>query len=279
MPTPKFLSYFLLGLFSLYAQLDISVSTGKKQYLQYEAILLKINLTNNSGRVIDFGGKKGLINLQVNNQNNNSLQPLNGKPVNLASKLVLQPGTTQSLEVQLNQFFDISQVNKYSVYVKAKHQLFNEFSLRNKTPGTFKVSNGVSELRKNFGVSQKQAGKEVIKTRFYEILSFIKGSKRYMSLKIEDKRYVYAIQELGVLIRGIPIQHKVDSFSNIHLVFNIGAKVFKYVVFSADGEEMQRRYLLATQTTYPVLQVDKSTGAISLINDIPAKENIDFNLN
>ena len=67
-----------------------------------------------------------------------------------------------------------------------------------------------------------------------------------MSLKIEDKDFVYVIYELGVFVRGIPIQHKIDAFSNIHLIFHLGGKTFKYIVFSADGEQKQRRYLLGS---------------------------------
>ena len=263
--------------FNVWGQIDIAVSTSKKQYLPYEAVFITIKLTNNSGRIIDFGESDGTLDLEVKNYNGSLIEPKSKE--NFVKNLKIQPGTVQQLELKLNTFYDIYLVSKYSIYIRLNHKLFANYSLKNVSPAVFRVTNGVTELKKNFGVSLKKDGKATILPRSYSVISYSKNERRYISLKIEDENVVYTIQELGVFVRGLPLQHQIDAFSNIHLIFHIGGKTFKYIIFSADGEERQRRYLLATKEQYPILNLDNVTGSVNVLNDVPAREGLDFQLN
>ena len=171
------------GAISLFGQVDISVSTTKKQYLQYEAIFVEIKLTNTSGRSLSFADGSGTLSLQLFNSNGSPIIPLK-EDINLAENLVLQSGTTQSLEVKLNDFFDVSVTNKYNLYTKIKHPLFAGYSLKNSKPASFRVTGGVLELTKNFGISiKKKDGKESIVPRNYSILSYLRDQKTLYEFK------------------------------------------------------------------------------------------------
>ena len=246
---------------------------------------MTIRVVNDSGTQLTFGKTSGKIELLILNELNdfstriNPFEHLkdakgNKLDVNPAEGLILGSGESKTITIRLNKYYPLAKALRYKVKAVIKHPALSN-NIQTKNFRFFEVIKGNIIETKIFGVTDIKNPK-IVKTRKYNILSFnIKNNSMYC-LKIYDDKWVYSLHRLGPRVIGIPVQHQVDTFSNIHILIQLQPKIFLHTIFSPEGEKQQEVIYKATFTNVPRLTRDNNLGKVSILDGLRTTEGVDY---
>jgi len=272
---------------SCFSQVQLGLEFNRDQFIQHEGIDLTLHVVNDSGTQLQFGKKSGKIEFLILSELNKFSQRVKpfeqkdkkGKVIenyefNPAEGLILGAGESKTLTIRINKYFPLAKALRYRIKAVITHPALSK-SLETKNYKEFEVMKGDIKKTKIFGVTDIKDPSKV-KTRKYDILGFnIKNNSIYC-LKIYDDKWVYALHRLGPQVQGIPCQHQVDTFSNIHILIQLQPKVFMHTIFSPEGVAQQEVIYKATFQNVPRLIRDTNLGKVSVLDGLKTTEGVDY---
>ncbi|NQZ56627.1 MAG: hypothetical protein HRT88_04050 [Lentisphaeraceae bacterium] len=259
-----------------FSQVQLSISFGKATYIQHEGIDITLELTNDSGTQLAFGKTTGKIEFLVLNELNNfstRVSPYK-KGFNPAEGLLLGAGESKILTIRLNKYYPLAKALNYRVKAIITHPAMNN-AIRTKNFEDFTVISGNVIETKIFGVTDINNPKKV-KSRKYDILGFNIANNSMYCMKIYDDKWVYALHRLGPRVRGIHVQHQVDTFSNIHVLIQLQPQIFMHTIFSPSGTKQQEVLYRASFKNVPRLIRDTNLGKVTVLDGLRAEEGVDY---
>lgn len=261
---------------SLYSQVQISIDLERLKYIQHEPIDMTISVVNDTGSQLIFGKNGGKIEFLVLSELNNFSKRINSYKENFnpANGLILGAGETKKMTVRINKHFDLGRALRYRVKARISHPRLQN-ALETKDPLNFEVAEGQTIETRSFGLTDVTDPQKII-TRKYTILGFHQNRNSIYCIKFHDSKWIYALHRLGPKVRGVPLRHDIDSFSNIHTLTQLEPKVFSHVIFSPDGKKQQELIYRASFDNVPRLHRDPEIGKISVRDGLKAIEGIDF---
>ena len=276
----KFLLLFLLAIgLHAFAQITISISPSHPNFMQYDAVRMKVYLKNYSSMPITFGQSKelrGELDFIIYHKDRTLLSKRsNAKSV--LSGIILRPGEAKTVIIDLAKLYPLQELGNYTVTAIIKHPKLTARYRSNQT--SFYVGEGSKYWHRVFGVPDytgKQSVDTKVPPRTYSVKIFNNGVAQIYFLLVEDKAKVYAIKRLGFdLGPEYRPQLLVDATARLHALLHITQKVFIYYIYNYEGKLEKRQVYLRT-TTRPYLITNPATGSIIVDGGRIAHKDVDY---
>lgn len=266
----------LTGILSAEARLVVSLAFNRRRYMIYEQIYACITIRNDSGKPLLFGERPeltGFILFDIRNSNQRLLPKRKNVEIPTYG-LMIAPGEIKRMIVPLLDYYDLSKPDIYSIHAYVGHnQLKHEYRSQDLL---VTVSSGASVWTKtvglpNTGNSRTPSGTE----RTYSIYRMDGDRDKYYYLRVEDDGKIFAVTRIGTYLTFMDYSVHVDMLSRIHLLMPVGPRVYHYLVFNADGMNMENSYW-KTHGTEPMLYRDPKTGKVIRMGGTRARAGVDY---
>ena len=271
---------FLTVLFCIqgYSQVSIKIKPSHPNFMQYDAVRLRILLHNYSSMPIAFGQNqeiRGDLDFVVY-YNNRTLVSKSTNSKQILSGIILKPGEVRTVTIDLAKYFSLQKTGDYTVTAILQHPKLSSKYQSNQI--SFRVGTGSSYWHRTFGVPDytgKNYGKNVL-PRKYDVRVFNNGKTQIYFLIVEDDEKVYAVKRLGFnLGPEYPPQLVVDGAARFHAMLHINQKVFIYYIYNYNGKLEKRQVYIKTTTT-PFLVVNPTNSTVIVDGGRIALKDIDY---
>ncbi len=268
---------FLASL-TLFAQVGIQIQMTHQNYIQYDAVHLRMAIRNYSSHPITFGDAqalKGNLTFHLIPPNGVPTQSLSRRP--LLRGVILAPGEARTFTFNLQNYFRLYQPGQYQIRAVISHPQLRAPYESNQT--FFNIRAGTLLWQREFGLpdytgSKKKDGK--IRSRNFKILTFNDGKSQLYYMMIDDLQKVYALKRVAFdLGPNLKPQYAIDPQARFHILVAVSPKVFAHYIYDQDGRLEQRDVLLKKSTT-PFLVSDARSGLVRIDGGSPARKDVDY---
>jgi hypothetical protein len=267
----------LLCVVSVRAQsgaVSVELELDQDQFLSNEDMILTVRITNRSGRDLRLGANADWLTFSVEARDNLVVQKLGDVPVQ--GEFVVNSAQVATKRVNLTPYFSFRQLGRYLVAATVKIPDWNVTATSRPKP--FEIINGTNLRELEFGMppaaGDPNAPPEVRKYILQQA-RYLRHLKLYFRLTDASGTRTLRVYPLAMMVSFDRPEAQVDRTSNLHVLNQIGARMFHYCVINSNGEMILRRYYDYTETR-PGLRVDDE-GKISVaggtrritVNDLP----------
>lgn len=212
-----------------WAQLDLSLETGKSSYLQFASIPVTVKLKNLGGQELVLRGDEAGPWLEMMVQSNDGLLLKPDRPLS-PPPLTLGAGETRSLPLDLAPHFLVREPGGYRV--RASVRLPSGQTLLTE-PLPFLVGRG--EVIWSMPRGQ---GKE---RRIFSLLKFYEDPNLglYLRVEVPEQNLVYPSRRLGPFLPlGKPMA-EFDSENHLHLLYTVAPGQHRITVVNQNGDPLR----------------------------------------
>ncbi len=213
-----------------------------------ESLRLKVRITNRSGQTLRLGQEKDWLTFSVESRDGWAVPRLGDVPV--VGEVEIESSQVASRLVDLMPYFDLSRVGRYRVTAQVKIKAWDKevFS----APKDFDIIRGVKIWEQEFGVPTPSGLPEVRKYALYQANN-LKQLMLYVRVTDPGDQKVFRVLSLGRLASFSRPEAQVDKASNLHALFQTGARPFSYFVISPAGNVLSEQ-IYEYGETRPVLR-------------------------
>jgi hypothetical protein len=275
MRTLALLIGFMASIWSGYAQVTVEVVLDQDQFLPAEPMVATVRLINRSGQTLVLGVASDWLTFSMEAREGLVVSKIGDVPV--GGEFVLPSSKVATKRVNLMPYFNLTQPGRYSVTANVRIQQWDrEF---NSQPKAFDIIQGIKLWEQVFGVPPlpgTTTGDPELRKYALQQANYLKQLRLYARLTDAAESRVFRMLPLGAIVSFGRPEPQVDQKSNLHVLFQSGARTFSYCVIDPDGQVIARQTHDYT-TTRPRLQVDVD-GRISVAggtrrlttDDVPA---------
>jgi len=273
---PAALALLILSV-SAFAQISLKIESSHANYLQYDAVYVKMLLHNYSSIPITFGTNeklRGELNFMVEKPDGTMAVRMTTEP--LIAGIIIDPGQTRTITFNLARHYSFQQPGKYTITASMAHPQFKEVYGSNTI--RFNIRKGNKFWERKIGIPEYRGKKEgdQIRTRNYKILTFFDGKNNSYYLQIEDSVKVYFLKRIGFdMGPDLPPQIYVDKLSRLHIMLAASHKVFVYYIYNHEGKMEDRKIYVKTSTT-PYLVSNPANGSVFVDGGRIARKDVDY---
>ena len=239
------------------AQLEVSLSLERDNYVSLEAIEATVTIKNAVGKDVVLGGPSGTtwLNFQVHDTSGAPASPIRPLPV---QAMVLRNGETLQRKFQLDRHFYLSESGTYIIRAAAYFPELEKYNLSR--PMRFNVQQPrPARWQEVFAVPGERS------YRRFQVFTFNDTTKSYVcnSLIDEDTKMVMSRTALGSVIVDKEVQPAMDSRKHLHLIYMGTPTLYVYQQIDPAGNITDRKYYLASKGA-PKL-VKNADGSVSIL--------------
>jgi hypothetical protein len=258
-----FLVCLLLGLSPVYAQVTVEVLQDQDQFLQGEDFLVKVRITNRSGQTLHLGNSEDWLTFSIESLEGAQVVKTGEAPV--LGEFTLESSKIATKRADLSPFFSLNQNGRYAVTATIRIAEWDRQI--NSKPKNFDIIEGSRLWEQDFGVPKTadstNAVPEVRKYILHQANYLKSHLHLYLRLTDATGSKTYRVFPIGPMVSFSRPEPQLDQLSNLHLLFQNGARSFSYTVFSPNGSLLVRQSY-EYSTSRPRLQVDGS-GNVSIV--------------
>ena len=234
------------------AQVTAEIVTDEDQFLRNEPIPVKVRISNLSGQTLRLGNEPDWLMFTVENREGHVVARLAEPQV--AGEFTLESAFKATKRVDLTPYFDLSQPGHYEITATVKIPKWDQ-PVTTK-PKVINVSMGAKIWEKIVGVPYTGDPPE---TRKYSLVqtSYQERLRMYARVTNESESIVYNVVQLGPAVSFCKPEHQLDRLSNLHVLFQDGARTFNYSVIKPNGAMLVRQTYAYLRDSRPVLRGDK----------------------
>jgi len=238
----------------LAAQVSVEVVLDQEQILPGEALVVGVRITNFSGQTLRFGADNDWVNFTIEGRDGYVVAMTGEIPV--TGEFEVESSTVATKRVDLAPYFTITRPGRYLVTAIVKLKEWDKH-LANKPKG-FDVVAGTKLWEQDFGVPLPAGESKAPDVRRYALQQAIhlKQMKLYARLTDQTESRVFACFPLGPMVSFSKPECQIDKSSNLHVLYQTGARAFNYSVVNPDGKLILRRTHEYSDTR-PVLRADR----------------------
>jgi hypothetical protein len=215
-----------------HAQLSVDLVLDQEQFLSDESLQVQVKISNRSGQKVELGKDAGWLEFSIEHLEGGIVQRLG--EVSLDGVLNLESAMVASRTVDLLPFYDLSRLGRYSVSASVRVKNWDqEFTSKRKT---FDVIRGTKIWEQDFGIPAK--GVPEVRKYALEQASYLKRLMLYARVTDASENKVMRVLSLGPLVSFSHPEAQIDKQSNLHVIFQSGARSFLYNVISPDGRQI-----------------------------------------
>ncbi|MGC8886217.1 MAG: hypothetical protein ACP5MG_03560 [Verrucomicrobiia bacterium] len=215
------------------AQIKVDLSFPQEQYLAYEPIIAVVKISNVSGQTIAFKKEDDWLDFTMETKSGRVIAKETDIPAQ--EDFTIQSGEVAILRIDIQPYFKVNSPDRYSATVNVKIKSWNKTF--NSDPSTFDIVTGVKIWEKEFGVPKEKDPNTPPEVRKYALLlaNFKQHLRLYFRLSNVEEDKIFKMVYLGNLTSIGRPETNLDKFNNLHILYQVGAKTFKYSVISPDG--------------------------------------------
>ena len=266
-----------LALPEVWAQIGIDISLNRNLYMQYEPIYACVSLRNDTGKPLLFGQDprfQGFVLFDIRDRDGKVVPQKKDTGISVTG-LIMRPGEVKRMVIPIHKYYDLDKTGRYTVNAFVSHNhLPNEYQSRNVN---FRIEDGLKVWSRTVGLPNIDGDEKTPanRTRTYTIKMLRDGRAHHYYLVVEDDKFTYGVMRIGRQIGIEKYASEVDMLGRIHLLMPISPKIFHYLSFSIDGENIDNSYWKIT-STIPMLYRDPVTGIVNRIGGEEARKGVDF---
>ena len=261
----------------LMAQIGIDISLNRNLYMQYEPIYACVSLRNDTGKPLLFGKDprfQGFVLFDIRDRNGRVIPQKKDTGISVTG-LIMRPGEIKRMVIPIHKYYDLDNTGRYTINAFVSHNhLPHEYQSRDVN---FRIENGLTVWSRTVGLANIDGDEKTPahRTRTYTIKMLREGRTHHYYLVVEDDKFTYGVMRIGRQIGCEKYSAEVDMLSRIHLLMPISPKIFHYLSFSIDGENIDNSYWKIT-STIPMLYRDPTSGIVNRIGGEEARKGVDF---
>lgn len=238
------------------AQLEVSLSLERDNYVSLEAIEATVTIKNSVGKDVVLGGPSGTtwLNFQIHDTSGAPANPIRPLPV---QAMVLRNGETLQRKFQLDRHFYLSESGTYIIRAAAYFPELEKYNLSR--PMRFNVQQPrPARWQEVFAVPGERG------YRRFQVFTFNDTTKSYVCLSVidEETKMVMSRTALGSVIVDKEVQPALDSRKHLHLIYMGTPTLYVYQQVDPAGTITDRKYYLASKGV-PKL-VKNPDGSVSI---------------
>lgn len=260
--------------------MSVEVVFEQDQYLANEPLVLGVRVTNFSGRTLKLGDDENWLLFGVEADSGAVVPKFAEPPVKGGFELPNASRATR--KVDITQGFDLSKPGSYRVQATVR---VPELGIE-VTSGAAKVNigAGVKLWEQEYALPPTEPSARALgEVRRYELIqaSNLKQVKLYARAADQDGTRVFRVFPLGTMLTFSRPEPLIDRLCRLHVLFQVGARIYSYHVISPDGEVLMRQnYQYGNRR--PELRVNED-GAVRVFggvrlrqaSDLPPEESSD----
>lgn len=253
---------FVLAFFSgsALAQIKVDLVLDQNQFLPGEAIPVAVRITNFSGLTLRLGQGADWLRFTVETMDG-YLVPHQGE-VPVAGEFELETSTVATKRVNVAPAFVLNKPGPYRITASVKPANWDQELV---TPArSFEIFAGTVLWEQAFGVPRAAGDTKPPEVRRYLLQQAIHLKEMKLYVRVTDQRgeKTFAAFPLGPLLSFSQPEKQIDKQSQLHVLYQIGARSFNYSVINPDGKLVVRQTHEYTDTR-PVLRAGP-TGEIGV---------------
>jgi hypothetical protein len=246
MRLPVIIGVLSLSLVAGTAQVTVDIVLDQEQYLRDESMPVKVRITNRSGRALKLGGTANWLNFTVENREGHNVERL--ADLSVKEEFTVESSMVATRTVDITPFFNVGLPGRYTVSAEMKIPQWNQ-EVRSQSRN-FSISHGAPLWEQTVGLPG--TGSAVPELRKYVLQQAnVKHLTLYVRVTDENENKTFKLLPVGQMVSFSKPEPQVDKESNLHLLFQSGARSFVYAVVTPAGEMIlrQRHDYAATKPT------------------------------
>ena len=250
------------------AQVDVSLSFKKDFYLADEFILAELTIVNFSGKTLVFGEQPNWLTFSVESSRDTLVA--RQKELDIMGRFEIPNAGRGIRRVHLVPAFRMVDQGRYRI--KATVEV-PELELRMSTQeAELGILTANVLWEREFGWVSEGLGSEP-EVRRYELMRSVSEKSIELYVKVSDqyRERVFGVYSLGNVVSFGQPERQVDRLSNLHVLFQNGARTFRYAIIKPDG-----RLLLQQRWDYSDTRPRLKLGDQGLIEVVGGLRQLSF---
>ena len=223
------------------AQVTVELTQDQDQFLPAESMPLTVRITNRSGQSLRLGRGEDWLTFSVESRDGQVVPRLSDVPV--GEEFILESSRVATLRVDLAPYFSLNRSGRYSVTAIMQLKAWNQ-NVRSQ-PRSFDIIEGARLWEQAIGVPNSALGSNAtpeIRKFVLQQANYLKSQLRlYVRLTDASGAKTFRVFPIGPMVSFGRPEPQVDKFSNLHLLYQVGPRLFNYVVINPEGEIVARR--------------------------------------
>jgi hypothetical protein len=258
--------FALLSVFSVSAQVSVSVTLDQDQFLPSEAVQVAVHVTNRSGQTLHLGADSNWLTFSVESADGFIVLKNADPPVQ--GEFELGSSEVATKHVDLEPYFALARSSHYSIVATVRIKEWDtEIS---SPPKGFDVIDGARLWSQVFGVPiPVGVTNRVPEIRKYtlEEANYLRSQLQlYVQVSDESEARVLKVRPLCRMVSFGQPETQIDRLSNLHVLSQSGASVFTYSVINPNGDILQQE-IYDYVNTHPRLNADEN-GDIVVVGGV-----------
>ena len=228
-----------LATISLRAQVSIVVALDDDYFLPGEAIIASVQIANLSGQTLKLGKEADWLSFAVESKEGFTI-PITAEPP-VVGEFSLDSAATATKRVDLSSAFDLTVAGRYTIAATVKIPQW-QAELTSK-PKLCVVTSGRSLWQQEIGVPNPPGVTTAPEVRRYALQQATHKKVKQLYVRITDaaENKVFRVFAVGPMVNSTRPEPQLDRDSNLHLIFQTGARAFTYCVVNPDGQLIGRQ--------------------------------------
>ena len=256
----------LLPLAGAMAQVSVEVVLDQEQFLPSESIPVSVHIINRSGQTLHLGADANWLNFSV--ESADGFVVIKNSDVPVIGEFDLDSSQMAIKRVDLAPYFAMSKLGRYNIVATVRIRQWN--AEVPSPPKMFDVINGPKIWSQDFGLPMPPgATNGPPEVRRYTLIqaNYLRSQLRlYVQVTDASDTRVFKVSAIGPLVSFSQPETKLDRLSNLHVLYQSGARKFSYAVVNPDGLII-RSDVYDYFDTHPRLGV-KDNGDVAVIGGV-----------
>ena len=235
------IALFLAALPLVHAQVTAEVVMNQEYFLLGESLPVAVRIANESGQKLMLGEDADWLTFSIERRGG-SIVARNGD-VPVQGEFSMESGQIATRRADLNPYFAIDRNGHYQITASVKLKAWNT-TITTK-PKSFDVINGAQIWSQDFGLPVPAGATNIAP----EVRKYSLDQANYLSSKLvlylritdSDGSRVFKAIPIGPMVSISNPDHQIDRASNLHILYQHGARTYLYTVVTPDGEIILRQ--------------------------------------
>ena len=229
----------LFAVFSAPAQVKVEIQFDGEQFIANEPLVARVRIINDSGSTLRLAETPDWLDFAVKvkqgGKEGGYVRPLRGATV--VDPFNLESSKTATVRMDLAPMFNITQTGEYQVVATVNVPAFT--AKYASAPKTFFIVSGSRMWERPFGVPSSiaqpdESGLPVM--RKYILIQALSGKQTKFYVRLTDaQENNIKVLPIGTLVSFSRPEPQLDKWSNLHVMYQIGARAFVYTEVNPAG--------------------------------------------
>jgi len=217
------------------AQVDVQVVMDQEQFLPSESVLVAVRIINRSGQPLHLGADADWLTFSVESVDGSIV--MKNAEVPVLGEFDLGSSQVATKRVDLQPYFDLKRQGRYRI-IATLH--IKAWSVETPSlPKEFDVISGAELWSQDFGVpipaGVTNRPPEVRKYTLEEANYLRQQLRMYVMVSDPAGSHVFKVSPIGPMVSFSQPEVQIDPLSNLHVIYQSGAKTFTYSVVNPEG--------------------------------------------